>query len=106
MDQVTDYRELRHSIGEQPAVALSKTKWWEGKTDFEIAHMQMFTVELCCPFDVFHKAIEGALGRPVWTHEFGMNWNGIAEELIAGGEPPTVQEIIEMIPEEKRIVIT
>ena len=61
--------------------------------------------ELCCPFDVFREAVEKSLGRPVFTHEFGLNYDGIVAEFLGEGEPPTLDEIIAMIPEDKRIVI-
>lgn len=95
----------RHHIGKEAAVAMAETKWWESKTHREIAEFQLTTAELCCPFAVFHEAIEKSLGRPVWTHEFGVNYDGICAEFFRGAAPPTLQQIIEMIPEEKRVLI-
>ena len=95
----------RQSIGQQTAIALSESKWWEGMTTRDICSVQLFTEELCCPFQVFHKAIEEALGRPVWTHEFGLNYDGLVAEFLGERTAPTMQEIIELIPEHKRIVI-
>ena len=31
---------------------------------------QLYEERLCMPFPLFHKAVEEALGRPVYTHEF------------------------------------
>ncbi len=31
---------------------------------------QLSQERLCLPFELFQKAVEQALGRPVWTHEF------------------------------------
>jgi len=45
------------------------------------------------------------LGRGVFTHEFGLNAKGIYLELIGEQDPPTFQEILDLIPEEKRMVI-
>ena len=98
-------QEEQRSIGREAALALIETKWWEGKTDREVAEFQMSTAELCMPFDLFHKAIEKALGRPVFTHEFGMNFDGIWDELFHGGKAPTFEEVMNMIPEDKRIVV-
>jgi hypothetical protein len=47
-----------------------------------IVQVGLFTQELCLPFDVLHENIEKALGRPVWTHEFGMNFDGICREFL------------------------
>ncbi len=57
------------------------------------------------PFDVFHEAIEKVLHRPVYTHEFGLNYVGIVLEYLGEKQPPTFEEIINMIPEEKRIIV-
>jgi hypothetical protein len=57
------------------------------------------------PFSIFHEAITKALGRPVFTHEFGLNREGLIKELFRGAPAPTLEEIINLIPEEKRIII-
>lgn len=95
----------RRSIGRDAAIALYQTEWWKEKTSREIAGIQLFTEELCCPFDVFHEAVEKALGRSVWTHEFGLNYDGICREFLGEGDAPGFKEIMEMIPEEKRIIL-
>jgi hypothetical protein len=95
----------RRSIGRDSAIALFDTEWWKDKSPREIAGTQLFTKELCCPFEVFHEAVEKSLSRPVWTHEFGLNYEGICREFLGEGDAPTLKEIIEMIPEEKRIII-
>ena len=66
---------------------------------------QLFTDKLCMPFTIFHAAMEKALGRPVYTHEFGLNYDGLVEELLGKKPAPTMQEIMEMIPADKRIIV-
>lgn len=95
----------RQSIGKEKAIALYNSGWWEDKTAREIVKFQLFTDELAIPFDLFHKALEEALGRPVWTHELGLNFDGIALEFLGEKDAPTMEEIINLIPEEKRILI-
>ena len=46
------------------------------------------------PFDVFHEAVEKSLGRPVFTHEFGLNRDGMMKELCGDEPPPTFKDII------------
>jgi len=89
----------------EQAIALAGSNFWEGMSHREIAEFQMIEEKLCMPFTVFHEAIEKTLGRPVFTHEFGLNSQGIKAELFNGKQPPTLEEIISMIPEEKRVVI-
>lgn len=94
------------SIGREAAIALAETKWWVGREPREIALRGMLCVELCLPFAVLHENVEKALGRPVYTHEFSsLNYDGIIEELRGERDAPTLQDIIEMIPEDKRILI-
>lgn len=67
-------------MNKEQAIAMAESKWWEGKTAQEIAVFQLNEDLLCMPFNVFHKAVEEWLGRPVWTHEFVS-----PEELITEG---------------------
>lgn len=95
----------QQSLGKEKAIALAESKWWVGRPAKEVAKFQLFTEELCIPFGVFHGTIEEALGRPVYTHEFGLNMDGLIQELLGERDAPTMEEIINLIPEEKRIVI-
>jgi len=95
----------QRSIGRDAAIALADTNWWVGKDAKYIAKIGMFTTELCLPFDVLHKAVEEAVGRPVFTHEFGLNFDGICQEILGERAAPTLEEIIGLIPEEKLIVL-
>lgn len=61
--------EIRR-LTEDEAIALSKTGWWKDRTAEEIMRFQMAEERLAMPFGEFHEAVEEALGRPVWTHEF------------------------------------
>ena len=89
----------------EQAIAFCENKCYEGWSARQIAEFQVAQDRLCMPFDVFHKAIEEALGRPVYTHEFGLNSEGLRKELCGEKEPPTLEEIINLVPEDKRILI-
>jgi hypothetical protein len=89
----------------EQATALSKTGWWENADAKTIAAFQLKEKLLCMPFDKFHAAVEEALGRTVWAHEFGMNWNGLQEELQGLREPPTFAEIVGLIPADKVLLV-
>ncbi len=89
----------------EQAIAFCDNKLYEGMTSQQIAEFQMEQERLCMPFDVFHKAITETLGRPVYTHEFGLNREGLLKELRGEKEPPTLEEIINLIPKDKRILI-
>ncbi len=89
----------------EEAIKLMDTKFWETMTLKERAMFQMFERRLCMPFDVFHEAVEKTLGRPVWTHEFGLNCEGLKKELLGEAPAPTMEDIINMIPAEKRMIV-
>ena len=92
-------------LTKKQAIELSESKVLETWTDEQIVRFQLFQEKLCMDFSAFHKSLEAVLDRPVFTHEFGMNYNGIVLEYLGEKEAPTFDEIIELIPEEKRIII-
>src|ERR1700680_5089299 len=95
------------ALSRKSAIAMAESNWWEGKTAQEICRFQLFETRLCMPFELYHKAVEEALGRPVWTHEFGSaGLAGLQKEFLGDKEAPTMAEIIELIPEAKRILVT
>jgi len=93
------------SIGKEKAIELFNSNWWELCSYRDIANFQLFVEELCLPFDKFQEAVEKSLGRSVFTHEFGLNYDGIVKEFLGEKSSPTIQEIINLIPAEKRIII-
>lgn len=102
---MSNRKNIQQSIGRDAAITLHDSKWWEGKTHREIAEFQMATQELCVPFSVFHEAMEKTLGRPVFTHEFGLNFDGLLGELMGEKEPPSFEQIMAMIPQDKLILV-
>lgn len=44
------------------------------------AEMRLFRGPLEVPFSVMHGRIEELVGRPVLTHELGMNYEGLCRE--------------------------
>lgn len=89
----------------EEALALIDTKWWESRNSREIALFQFNEPRLCMPFALFHAAVEKTLGRPVWTHEFAMNYDGLKRELNGEQPAPSFAEILDLIPAEKRVVV-
>lgn len=96
----------QNQFTKEQAIAFYQSKVWESWTDEQIVRLQFFQEKLCLPFDVFHKAITNVLGRDVYTHEFGLNYQGLIEKYLGVKVPPTFEEIINMIPEDKRIMLS
>lgn len=90
---------------EEQAIEFAKSGAWESLDLRQRATFQIQQQLLCMPFEKFHEAVEKTLGRPVYTHEFGFNWEGIYRELLEGGPAPTMEDIIGMLPPEKTIVL-
>lgn len=93
------------NLTQEQAIKLAESNWWETKTDYELVRFQLFESRLCMPFSRFHEAIEKVLDRSIFTHEFGLNYEGLVLEFLGEKEAPTMDEIINLIPEDKRILI-
>jgi hypothetical protein len=92
----------QQSIGRRRAAAMFESEWWLGREPREIAKFQLLTRELCLPFAIFHEALETTLGRDVMLHEFGFNVDGLIHELLGEADPPTIEEILDLVPSELR----
>lgn len=57
------------------------------------------------PFGVFHESLEKALGRGVFTHEMALNRQGLLNELRGLVPSPSFDEIMDLIPADKRIIV-
>ena len=91
----------------EEAISLNQSPEWAAASDLEKSRVQ-----IDCQWCIFknlselHESMEDALGRPVWTHEFALNREGLRRELFGDeAATPTMQEIIEMVPEGKRLVV-
>lgn len=88
------------------AVALAESEWWIGRSAHDVVMVQLFEPLLCMPFAIFHGAVQEVLGRPVWTHEFASsNVERLKAEFLGDRAAPTMDDIIALIPEEKRMVL-
>ena len=89
----------------EEAIALAESKFWESMPLREIATFQLYEEKLCMPFEIFHEALEKTLDRPVYTHEFtSSNIECLKKELRGDTPAPTIKDIINMIPADKRII--
>lgn len=88
----------------EQAIALYESKEWENWDDEQIVRFQLFQDCLAIPFRRFHEAMTKVLGRSIWTHEFA-NQKALQEEYLGVKDAPTFEEIIDLIPSEKRIII-
>lgn len=90
----------------EQAMAMAETGWWKDLPDSAVVAFQLFESKMCMPFSEFHKLLEGCLGRPVFTHEMASsNIQHLYDEFHGLRPRATLQEIINLIPEEKRIVL-
>ena len=66
----------------EQAVKLFESGFWSEMSFVQRAKFQLYEPRLCMPFGVFQEAMEKALERPVFIHEFGMNVNNLKKELL------------------------
>jgi len=90
----------------EEAIALHDSGEWKTWSALQKASFQIVQNKLCMPFSDFHQAVEVVLERPVWTHEFGLNREGITKEIAGLSDAPTMDEIMALIPAEKLMVIS
>lgn len=84
---------------------MAQTEWWRLVDAKTAVTFQLATTELCMPFSEFHRLLESALGRPVFTHEIALSHNNILKELNGEKPPPSITDIIGLLPKDKTIVI-
>ena len=83
--ELLDFCRGNHEDAQKVLEVRSKydNEWWNSDDPMEVAMGQLNEPTLIMDFGKFHEAIEKALGRPVYTHEFGINADGLKEELVA-----------------------
>lgn len=90
----------------EQAIAMSDTLWWIDRHPADVVSFQLFEPLLCMPFDVFHGAVESALGRPVWTHEFATSGvEGLRKEFLKERPARTFDEVLALIPKDKQVIV-
>lgn len=92
------------ALTKEQAIAMYNLSWWVDMDAREVAKFQLHEPLLCMPLSAFQSAVETALGRPVWTHEFAYP-EQLRDELMKGSPPPTLEEIIGLLPERVRVVL-
>lgn len=92
-------------LTKEQAIAFVDAKMYELMDDHQKVNFQLFQERLCMPFDVFHEAITKVLGRPVYIHEFGLDYDSLVSEFLGDKKVPSLEDIMNLIPSEKRILV-
>lgn len=90
-------------LTEKEALAVYESGIWKQWTDEEVVRFQIFQSNLCMPWDRYRGAMAKVLGRPVFTHEFARA--SLQAEYLKKRSKPTMQEVIDLIPVDKRTII-
>ena len=93
-----------NQLNEEQAIKLFESKVWESWSDEEIVRFQLFQKRLGVNFGRFQNAMNTVLGRSVFTHEYAFREN-LVLEYLGEKQTPTLEEIIDLIPKEKRVLI-
>ncbi len=86
------------------AIAMYNSGVWKEWTPEQVVRFQMFQKRLCMDFSYFHKYVNEVLGRPIFTHEFAFR-DELVKEYLGEKETPSFEDILNLIPKEKRLVI-
>lgn len=92
-------------LTKEEAIRLAKNKEWEKWPDKVLVGFQLFQDKLCVDFSAFHAAIERVLERPVFTHEFGLNIDGLIAEFLGKSSAPSLEDVMDMIPKDKKVIL-
>jgi len=92
-------------LSKEEAIAFAESGVWKDWPNEMIAGFQLFQDKLCMSFSRFHEALEKTLGRPVFTHEIGLDHEGLVAEFLGKRSQPTFQQIIDLIPKDKQVLI-
>ncbi len=93
-------------LTQEEAIAFADSEGWKEWSPHARAGFQLRQDCLCMPFEVFHEAVEKVLGRSVFTHEFGLNREGLIAELEGREDAPSFKEIINLIPDSVGRIVT
>lgn len=91
-------------LSREEAIAFAQAKTYKTWTPEQIVAFQLNQELLCMDFGDFHEAVEKALGRPVWTHEFAKS-ELLKLELLKIRKKPNLEEIFSQIPKEKLLFV-
>lgn len=91
-------------LNRDQAITFAEIEAYKEMTDEQIAHFQLGQELLCVPFDIFQLAVEKALGRPVFTHEFA-DPDKLIGELYGDKRRPSLEEVLSSVSKEKCKVI-
>ena len=96
---------MSKQLTKEQAIEFHDSGAWKNMGDKEKALFQMEQDKLCMPFSEFHRCVEATLGRPVWTHELGLNRAGLLAELQGHGTAPSFDDVVAMLPAGKAVVM-
>lgn len=92
-------------LTKEEAITLFESGIWKEWTDIKLAWFQLNQNKVCVEWSRFAEAIEAVLGRSVYTHEFGLNKQGLIDEFMGIVSPPSIDDIIAMIPVGKELIV-
>lgn len=95
---------LTEDLAQETAVALYEASWWKSFGLQESAVLQLHQDRLCMPINKFKEALSFAFGRTIFSHEL-RDPDRLKAELSSLKKAPTFQEVLDMIPLEKRVVV-
>lgn len=88
------------------ALKYAESGKWKDLSDFEKAGLGLYNQFLPLEFSEFHRALSVVLDRDVYTHEFGLNWPGLIDEYEGKCGNPTIEQVIDLLPKDKTIIIS
>lgn len=91
-------------LTKEQAIEMYYSGVWKEWTAEQVVGFQLFQKRLCIDFSYYKKCMQDVLDRPVYTHEFAFR-DELVKEYLGIKKTPSFDDIIDLIPKEKRLVI-
>jgi hypothetical protein len=90
----------------EQAIKFYESNIWEEWTHEQIVRLQLFQDRLCVTLDRYQEALFNVFGRGIYSHELAEgNRKNLILEYLGEKDSPTFDEIMNLIPFEKRMIL-
>jgi hypothetical protein len=91
-------------LSKEEAIEIGKSGVWKEWDATKKVLVQLFNDLMCIPISEYQNALNEVLGRLVLTHELAYP-DMLRDEYLTLRPPPTMQEIIDLMPGDRPLIV-